>query len=111
MMKNKKRSAPIILSAMLLSSTLTATAAPLPEGHWSSSEKGWQYQTETGVLQNVWSQSETGDWYYFDTDGIMSAGWKQIKAADGKLHWYYFAPDGVMATGWRQVTDANGKPQ
>ena len=41
----------------------------------------------------------------------MSAGWKQIKAADGKLHWYYFAPDGVMATGWRQVTDANGKPQ
>ena len=38
-------------------------------------------------------------WYWFDRDGSMQTGWKQIDET-----WYYFSASGKMATG-TQIND------
>ena len=49
----------------------------------------FNYVASTGWVQN------NGNWYYYDTNGVMVTGWKSI---DGM--WFYFDNTGVMLTGW-----------
>ena len=42
-------------------------------------------------------------WYYFDSNGVMITGWKEIGSS-----WYYFASSGKMATSsWQK--DSKGR--
>ena len=38
-----------------------------------------------------WQQDENGAWFYYDQDGNVTTGWKQIKNV-----WYNFEEDGTM---------------
>lgn len=40
-----------------------------------------------------WQQDENGAWFYYDQDGNVTTGWKQIKNV-----WYYFEEDGTMVS-------------
>lgn len=58
------------------------------EGYWHF----WNGEGE--YLKEEWIDSEKGNKYYFDENGIMLAGaWKEI---EGK--WYYFRDNGKLAT-------------
>ncbi|MBO1579263.1 hypothetical protein J4P91_06280 [Bacillus sp. XF8] len=37
----------------------------------------------------------SGQWCYFNKDGSMAKGWKNVNG-----NWYYFNEHGYMATGW-----------
>lgn len=64
----------------------------------------WYYYQQNGEVQTGWKQIE-GKWYYFDSSGLMQTGWVQDKAS-GK--WYYLKSNGEMAASqWRQ--DQSGK--
>lgn len=55
------------------------------------------------MTANQWEQV-SGNWYYFDTNGVMQTGWLKI----GNI-WYYLKPSGNMtANKWKQVI---GQPQ
>ena len=53
-----------------------------------------RHYDEKGAVQTGWVRD--GGWYYLDSEGAVTAGWKVI---DGR--WYYFdSNDGKMQTGW-----------
>ena len=73
---------------------------------------GWYTDEETGntyyfgsegKIQTGWKQSGN-TWYYLDGENTEYQGrriekeWKKIKNV-----WYYFKADGVMATGWQKI--------
>ena len=42
------------------------------------------------------AQDEAGNWYYYDADGVMQTGWKQVGDS-----WYYMDPKtGIRSSGW-----------
>ncbi len=59
------------------------------KGMWKSDAKGWWYQNADGSWpKSSWKQltwDGRTEWYYFNTEGYMVAGWQSI---GGK--WYYF---------------------
>ena len=63
---------------------------------WKRTNNKGELITNTWFYDNIYCQN-----YYFDKDGHMATGWKQI---DGK--WYYFSNGGVKQTGW---VPASGK--
>ena len=74
-------------------------------GRWIQDEKGWWYQyNDQTYPKDGWFQLGTaGDWYYFDKNGYMAAGWV---LDNGK--WYYLsaaadAAQGKMLTGWQLI--------
>ena len=60
--------------------------------------KTYEFDTVSGELKQSyiqgWSQ-ESGNWYYYDENGIKVTGWKYINKK-----WYWFAESGVMQTNW-----------
>lgn len=89
--------------------------APVTDGQWNCGPGGtWTYRTN-GTFRNTWGYianpyakdgQHREDWFYFDENGAMVTGWKQI---GGK--WYYFNEDhdgtlGAMQTGWIQSGDS-----
>ena len=74
-----------------------STGALQSEGKASSWQKiasNWYYYDEDGIL-TVGKKDIKGTTYYFDKEGIMQTGWAFV---DG--HWNYFASSGAMKTGW-----------
>lgn len=69
-----------------------------------SSGRRWYYLKPDGrMTANQWEQV-SGNWYYFDTNGVMQTGWLKL----GNI-WYYLKPSGNMtANQWKQVI---GQPQ
>ena len=62
---------------------------------WQKIASNWYYYDEDGIL-TVGKKDIKGTTYYFDKEGIMQTGWALV---DGK--WYYFANSGAMQTGWQ----------
>lgn len=67
---------------------------------WIKSGEKWSYKDDYGnVLKNTWFYDRNYDKkYYFDNDGYMVTGWKQIGS-----NWYYLDNGGAMVTGWCKV--------
>ena len=67
---------------------------------WIKSGEKWSYKDDYGnVLKNTWFYDRNyNKKYYFDNDGFMTIGWKQI---DNR--WYYLDNSGAMVTGWCKV--------
>ena len=42
----------------------------------------------------IWTQGESGLWYYVDTEGNCKTGWQYING-----QWYYMDVKGIMKTG------------
>ena len=61
---------------------------------WQKIASNWYYYDEDGIL-TVGKKDIKGTTYYFDKEGIMQTGWVFV---DG--HWNYFASSGAMKTGW-----------
>ena len=63
--------------------------------------KTYEFDTVSGELKQSyiqgWSQ-ESGNWYYYDENGIKVTGWKYINKK-----WYWFAESGVMQTNWKCI--------
>ena len=70
-------------------------ARPLQIGHVE-----FVYEIESG-----WHWVHVGnDWYYQDADGRNSYGWQKIKETGGeKVHWYFFNAQGRMETGLKEI--------
>lgn len=70
---------------------LTPVAA---HAEWRQNNTGWWYSSSlgSGYLQDRWYQ-ENGKDYYFDSNGYMVTGWKEMPGSV----WYYFYGDGSMA--------------
>ena len=73
-------------------------------GWYTDEETGNTYYFDSeGKIQTGWKQSGN-TWYYLDGENTEYQGrriekeWKKIKNV-----WYYFKADGVMATGWQKV--------
>lgn len=67
---------------------------------WIKSGEKWSYKDDYGnVLKNTWFYDRSYDKkYYFDNDGYMVTGWKQVGSS-----WYYLDNSGAMVTGWCKV--------
>lgn len=61
---------------------------------WQKIASNWYYYDEDGIL-TVGKKDIKGTTYYFDKEGIMQTGWTLV---DG--NWNYFANSGAMQTGW-----------
>ena len=66
---------------------------------WQKIASNWYYYDEDGIL-TVGKKDIKGKTYYFDKEGIMQTGWALV---DGK--WNYFANSGAMQTGWVKDKD------
>ena len=63
---------------------------------WKRTNAKGEFIVNTWFYDNIYGQN-----YYFDNNGYMATGWKEI---DGK--WYYFSSGGIKQTGW---VPASGK--
>ena len=91
-----------------VSANLTLTAKWVAaSGQWKSNSQGKWYQYGDGnYIKSDWL-SDNGKKYYFDSEGWMVTGWKEIEDSDNKVKsWYYFEPSGAMATGWKLLNGA-----
>ena len=81
-------------------------------GAWMQDDKGWWFRSHDGSYPKAkWMElayDGQTDWYYFDDEGYMLTGWRNINDK-----WYYLfertggrALKGAMAKGWIQI---NGK--
>lgn len=81
-------------------------------GAWMQDDKGWWYRSYDGSYPRFrWMElayDGQTDWYYFDEQGYMLTGWRNINNK-----WYFLfektggrALKGAMAKGWIQI---NGK--
>ncbi|RKW37709.1 MAG: hypothetical protein D8H95_42370 [Lachnospiraceae bacterium] len=81
-------------------------------GTWVQDDKGWWYKGANGSYPKyMWMEiayDGQTDWYYFDEQGYMLTGWRNINDK-----WYYLfektggrAVKGAMAKGWIEI---NGK--
>ncbi len=65
--------------------------------------KTYEFDTVSGELKQSyiqgWSQ-ESGNWYYYDENGIKVTGWKYINKK-----WYWFAESGVMQINWKCINN------
>lgn len=56
-------------------------------------------ESENPVKHYGWyTDEETGNTYYFDSEGKIQTGWQKI---NGK--WYYMNGSGAMLTGWNKI--------
>lgn len=78
-------------------------------GAWMQDDKGWWYKSNDGSYpKSRWMEiayDGQTDWYYFDEQGYMLTGWRNINDK-----WYYLfektggkAVKGAMAKGWIQI--------
>ncbi|HAC61279.1 MAG TPA: CHAP domain-containing protein [Lachnospiraceae bacterium] len=57
------------------------------------------------ILDQTWRWVYSGGkWYYQDSTGKNSYGWKLIAETGGSIqHWYWFDEKGAAATGWKLI--------
>ncbi|MGG7152325.1 hypothetical protein ACQPUR_16985 [Clostridium neonatale] len=71
------------------------------KNQWVQKGDYWlRYDGEGQALRNAWFNDTNGKWYYMQTNGYMTTGWRFI---DGD--WYYFNESGAMTTGWVKTED------
>lgn len=72
---------------------------------WIKTGLNWQYFDANGkALRNQWfKDASNGKWYYFQTNGYMTTGWRFIEGS-----WYYFDKTGYMLSN-KWMKDTNEK--
>ena len=64
-------------------------------GGWIYTSYGWSYiYPGGGSPADTWMAID-GEWYYFNSYGIVQTGWLNLYG-----EWYYLGYDGAMKTGW-----------
>lgn len=58
----------------------------------------WYYFNSSGKVETDGWKKISGQYYYFDSDGVMQTGWVDDDT-------YYLGDDGVMRTGWQYLHD------
>lgn len=104
------------------SSTTTVSQDPpeTTEVGWISKNNSWYFRYPDGTyIHDSWGKI-SGEWYLFDSSGLMQTGWQLVNGlyyyleSSGKMRtgwlldsnvWYYLKDDGAMATGWIQLED------
>ncbi len=99
----------VLLTIAILSLCNTSVFAEESGYIWTQGESGlWYYVDTEGNCKTGW-QYINGCWYYMDVNGIMTTGWQYINN-----HWYYMDANGAMTMGWQYINgywyymDANG---
>lgn len=89
-------------SIVLPKISVTDIAKPTEyKNQWVQKGDYWlRYDEEGQALRNTWFKDSNGKWYYMQTNGYMTTGWRFI---DGD--WYYFNQSGAMTTGWVKTED------
>lgn len=63
----------------------------LGTGEWQIDQNGFSYIKEDGTKAIGWYEMVDDIWYYFDTNGYRTTGWKKLDRT-----WYYFNDAGIM---------------
>ena len=94
------------------------------QGFWISDKNGWWYKHQDGSYTKNNFEVIKGQTFYFDSNGYMITGWKQVgkdwyyfttvgnMAKNQWINNYYFEADGKMATNkWigKYYVDSNGR--
>ena len=94
------------------------------QGFWISDKNGWWYKHQDGSYTKNNFEVIKGQTFYFDSNGYMITGWKQVgkdwyyfttvgnMAKNQWINDYYFEADGKMATNkWigKYYVDSNGR--
>ena len=66
---------------------------PVPKKGWNKDNRGWWYDYGDGTYPKNKFETINNVQYYFDQDGYMVTGWRQIGG-----YWYSFKDDGPMKT-------------
>ena len=61
------------------------------QGFWISDKNGWWYKHQDGSYTKNNFEVIKGQTFYFDSNGYMVTGWKQLGS-----NWYYFNGSGIM---------------
>ena len=66
---------------------------------WNQVGTKWKYYYDAhNCLEGTWLMSNGERKYFFDDDGFMVTGWKQIG-----WDWYYFSGSGLLQHGWKKT--------
>ena len=66
---------------------------------WKKVSGNWYYYDENGI-PSLGKKNINGSTYYFNQEGVMQTGWIFI---NGK--WNYYASSGAMQTGWQKLEE------
>lgn len=78
---------------------LAVSSFPSYAGQWKQDMAGWKYENDDQTfLQDQWFRDDDGKWYYFESDGYMSAN---CMTPDG----YVTGADGAWIEGLGQSKD------
>ncbi len=88
-----------IYFGLAVSVLLAVSSFPSYAGQWKQDTAGWKYENDDHTfLQNQWFRDDDGKWYYFESDGFMSANYM---TPDG----YVTGADGAWIEGLGQSKD------
>lgn len=79
---------------------------------WEKGSKGMWYRYPDGSWATGWALIDK-KWYYFDADGWMLTGWRELQWSQSKKKnkkdWFFFdQKTGVMLTGWQVLLWSGG---
>ena len=66
---------------------------------WKKASGNWYYYDENGI-PSLGKKNINGSTYYFNQEGVMQTGWTFVNG-----QWNYYASSGVMQTGWIKDKD------
>lgn len=80
---------------------------------WEKGSKGMWYKYPDGTWATGWALIDK-KWYYFDKDGWMLTGWRELEwrqsKKKNKKDWFFFdQKTGGMLTGWHVLSWSQGK--
>lgn len=64
---------------------------------WQQIKGNWYYFNSDGLMQDAWEYID-GSWYFLGSDGAMQTGWMKDNG-----DWYYLGESGGMSTGWQRI--------
>lgn len=79
---------------------------------WEKGSKGMWYRYPDGTWATGWALIDK-KWYYFDKDGWMLTGWRELpwsqsKKKNGKDWFFFNQKTGAMLTGWHVLSWSQG---
>ena len=69
----------------------------IPANTWRTINGKRYYYSNYAKQKNAWAQ-DSSDWYYMDSEGLVSTGWITVSGS----RYYLDETTGKMQTGWRQ---------
>lgn len=82
---NKVKKLSLVILTIL---SIQITNSTMANAYWKQNSQGWQF-TKGEAYSVGWDKID-GNWYYFDSDGIMETGW-----INDNNKWYYLNDSGA----------------